>query len=104
MYYEYLLGIMGDINNKEAFSNWLSIRFPKDNGTKSSYLQAIDLLSEKIGYSIFEENNIEKLTSLYSDLLLEQKVKGGKYWNEKSPSYGEKGFYASSIKNYINFL
>lgn len=104
MYYEYLLGIMGDINNKEAFSNWLSIKFPKDNGTKSSYLKAIDLLSEKIGYSIFEENNIEKLTSLYDDLKVNQSVKGGKYWNEKSPSYGENRFYSSSIKNYIDFL
>ena len=104
MYYEYLLGIMGNLNFKEAFSDWLSNSTPQTSGTENSYISAIELLSEKIGYSIFEENNIEKLTSLYDDLIVNQSVKGGKYWNEKSPSYGMEGSYSVSISFYIEFL
>lgn len=104
MYYEYLLGIMGNINNKEAFIIWLSNKFQKESGTKNSYLRAIDLLSEKIGYSIFEESNIAKLNLLYDDLIKRQSEESGKYWNEKAPSYGLQGFYSASIKKYTEFL
>ncbi len=104
MYYEYLMGIMGNLNFKEAFSDWLSNNTPQTSGTENSYISAIELLSEKIGYSIFEENNIEKLTSLYDDLIVNQSVKGGKYWNENLSSYGMEGSYSVSISFYIEFL
>jgi len=104
MYYEYLLGIMGNLNFKEAFSDWLSNNTPQTSGTENSYISAIELLSEKIGYFIFEESNIEKLTSLYDDLIVNQAVKGGKYWNENLPSYGMEGFYSLSISLYTEFL
>jgi hypothetical protein len=108
-YYEKLLAIM-EVNSslkknyKEDYSNWLTIKTPKDSGSKSSYLRAIELLSETIEYVIFEENDIEKMVALYEDLILEQKVEGGKYWNKKSTSYGLKGFYSAAIKTYSEFL
>jgi Cdc6-like AAA superfamily ATPase len=95
---------MGNLNFKEAFSDWLSNSTPQTRGTENSYISAIELLSEKIGYSIFEENNIEKLTTLYDDLIVNQSVKGGKYWNENLSSYGMEGFYSVSISLYIEFL
>jgi Cdc6-like AAA superfamily ATPase len=104
MYYEYLLGIMGNQNFKEAFSDWLSNNTTQTSGTKNSYITAIELLSEKTGYTILEENNIEKLTSLYDDLIVNQSVEGGKYWNKNLPSFGIEGFYSVSISIYIEFL
>jgi predicted Mrr-cat superfamily restriction endonuclease len=47
MYYEYLLGIMGNQNFKEAFSDWLSNNSSQISRTKNSYITAIELLSEK---------------------------------------------------------
>jgi 5-methylcytosine-specific restriction endonuclease McrBC GTP-binding regulatory subunit McrB len=106
-YHKRLLGLMGintKINYKEAYSKWLVIKIPKDSGSKSSYIRAIDLLSDTIGYPIFEENNIEKMDLLYEDLKTEQRIENGKYWNAKSTSYGLKGFYSAAIKTYSDFL
>lgn len=91
-------------NYKEAYSNWLVTKIPQNSGSKSSYIRAIDLLSETLGHPIFEENDIEKMDSLYEDLKVEQRVEGGKYWNAKSTSYGLKGFYSAAIKTYSDFL
>lgn len=108
-YYEKLLAIMGidsslKKNYKEDYSNWLVKKIPKNSGAKSSYIRAIDLLSETLGYPIFEENSFEKMDLLYEDLIVEQREEGGKYWNAKSTSYGLKGFYSAAIKTYSDFL
>jgi 5-methylcytosine-specific restriction protein B len=106
-YYERLMDIMvnnNKLNYKEAYYKWLVTKIPKDSGTKSSYIRAIDLLSETLGYSIFEENSIEKMNLLYEDLIVQQRIEGGKYWNAKSTSYGLKGFYSAAIKTYTDFL
>ena len=107
-YYEKLLSIMENntvskYNYKEDFSNWIRLKKPKDSGSINSYLRAIELLSETIGYQIFEENEVEKLQKLYENLIEEQKIEGGKYWNSKSPSYGIKGFYSAAIRTYVEF-
>jgi 5-methylcytosine-specific restriction protein B len=91
-------------NFKEDYNIWLKIKTPKDSGSKSSYIRAIELLSETIGYPIFEENDVDKMHALYEDLILEQRIEGGKYWNKKSTSYGLKGFYSAAIKTYSEFL
>lgn len=106
-YYERLIGIMvnnNKLNYKEAYSNWLDLNSPKESGKKSSYIRAIELLSETIGYQIFEEDKVEKMDLLYEDLILEQRIKDGKYWNENKPSYGGNGFYSAAIKTYSDFL
>jgi 5-methylcytosine-specific restriction protein B len=92
------------MNFKEAYSKWLVTKIPKDSGSKSSYIRAIDLLSQTLGYSIFEENNIKKINLLYKDLIVKQGIEGGKYWNTKSTSYGASGFYSAAIKKYSDFL
>lgn len=92
------------MNYKEAYNKWLVTKISKDSGTKSSYIRAIDLLSETLGYSIFDEDNISKIDLLYEDLIKHQRTVGGKYWNAKSTSYGLKGFYSASIKTYSEFL
>jgi Cdc6-like AAA superfamily ATPase len=108
MYYESLLAAMGEYgaakNYKEAYIKWLNKTIPTDSGTKNSYLRAIDILSEKLGYDIFEIADTAKIDFLYADLLVEQKVDGGKYFYEKAPSYGKKGFYSAAIKTYSDFL
>ena len=108
MYYQSLLATMGEYgaskNYKEAYIQWLNKTIPTDSGTKNSYLRAIDILSEKLGYDIYEIADTAKIDFLYADLLVEQKVDGGKYFYEKAPSYGKKGFYSAAIKTYSDFL
>lgn len=106
-YYERLLAIMEGKarykNYEKAFKEWLKIRIPNDSGTKGSYIKAIELLNKKIEFNIYESNDISKLETLYYNLLKVQKVKNNKYWDENTPSYGERGFYSSSVIAYIDF-
>lgn len=106
-YYQRLLAIMEGTNNiknyEKAFKEWLKIKIPNDSGTKNSYLKAIELLNKKVEFNIYEKNVISELESFYKELLEVQKIKGNKYWDENTPSYGERGFYSSSIKSYIEF-
>lgn len=106
-YYERLLAIMkgkSQLKNYEkAFKEWLKIKIPTDSGTKGSYIKAIELLNKKIDFNIFESDEINKLETLYEDLLKVQKIKNNKYWDENTPSYSERGFYSSSVKAYVDF-
>jgi len=91
---------------KELFTKWLKKIYNKssNSGTISSYIKAIELLSEKIGYNIFQSTDINKLKELYEDLIKEQKKEEGPYHNEEAPSYGKNGFYSASVNSYIEFL
>lgn len=106
-YFEMLLALMeGKVrhnNYEKAFKEWLKIRIPNDSGTKGSYIKAIELLNKKIEFNIYESNDISKLETLYYDLLKVQKIKNNKYRDENTPSYGERGFYSSSVNAYIDF-
>lgn len=107
-YYDRLLGIMNDNNAlknyKEEYTLWLNKTNQNDGGAKSSYLRAIEILSNIVKYNIFEVDDINKIDFLYEDLIKEQRVENGKYYNEAAPSYGNKGFYSASIKTYSDFL
>ena len=109
-YYEYLLAVMNNeipnskINFRFLFKDWLANNTLETSNKSTSYLRAIDLLSEMLGYSIFEETKEDALKLLYDDLLVEQTVVNGKYWNNDAPSYGEKRFYSAAIKKYMEFL
>jgi hypothetical protein len=92
------------MNYKLNFVEWLDKNFPDNSGAKSSYVAAIDILSELLDYSIFELDNIENLKILYKDVLENQGDSKGKYFNSKAPSYGVKRFYSASLSNYIKFL
>ena len=107
-YSEKLLGIMGvshsQKNNKEAFTNWLNKKYGKNSGTTSSYVKAIDILSQTLSKELFKTNDDNYLESLYKDLIKEQRNQKGKYFHSDAPSYGSNGFYSASIKSYREFL
>jgi len=107
-YYEKLLGIMGvgqtQKDNRESFTNWLTKKYGEDSGTTSSYIKAIDILSQILSKELFRSTDDNYLYSLYKDLIKEQKNQEGKYYHSDAPSYGNNGFYSASIKCYREFL
>jgi 5-methylcytosine-specific restriction protein B len=92
------------MNYKEAYIRWLITGVDIKESTKKQYSNVIEKLSKKVGYSIFEVDNIEKIDLLYSDLIKTQKDENNKYFNIDAPSYGKKGWYSASIKTYSDFL
>lgn len=107
-YYEKLLGIMGvgqtQKDNRESFTIWLTKKYGEDSGTISSYIKAIDILSQILSKELFKTTNDNYLESLYKDLIKEQRNQEGKYYHSDAPSYGSNGFYSASIKSYREFL
>lgn len=92
------------MNYKEAYTTWLVTGVDIKESTKKQYSNVIEKLSKKVGYNIFEADNIEKIDLLYSDLIKTQKDENNKYFNIDAPSYGKKGWYSASIKTYSDFL
>ncbi|MDA0196397.1 MAG: AAA family ATPase [Bacteroidetes bacterium] len=107
-YYEKLLGIMGvgqtQKDNRESFTIWLTKKYGEDSGTTSSYIKAIDILSQILSKELFRTTDDSYLDSLYKDLIKEQRNPEGKYYHSDAPSYGSNGFYSASIKSYREFL
>jgi 5-methylcytosine-specific restriction protein B len=91
-------------NYKEAYIRWLITGVDLQESTKKQYSNVIEKLSKKVGYSIFEVANIEKIDLLYKDLIKTQKEENNKYYNINVPSLGKKGWYSASIKTYSDFL
>jgi len=93
------------LNYKELYIEWMTEQSNNDNSNKiTSYVKAIEILSNQLQYIIFESDDQKKLGLLYTDLLKEQKKEDGKYYHEDAPSYGKNGFYSASIKSYSKFL
>lgn len=107
-YYEKLLGIMGSgqlqKDNRKTFTIWLNEKYGENSGTTSSYIKAIDILSQILSKELFRTSDDSYLDSLYNDLIKEQRNQDGKYYHSDAPSYGSKGFYSASIKSYKEFL
>ena len=107
-YYESLMGIMGvgktQKDNRETFTTWLTKKYGEDSGTTSSYIKAIDILSQILSKELFRTTDDSYLDSLYKDLIKEQRNLKGKYYHSVAPSYGSNGFYSASIKSYREFL
>ena len=91
-------------SNKKQYIEWLKQNSPDKSNRINSYVKAIELLSTKVLYDIFECNDVQKLQQLYEELLKEQRNKDGKYYDPTAPSYGLNGFYSASISSYIEFL
>lgn len=98
-----ITGTMKNTNYKEPFKDWLSQNYNDKNGTNSSYIRAIDIISKIINDDIFEKDDLGYLNNLCEDILKEQKIENGKYFYEEASSYGKKGFYSAAIKNYIQY-
>ncbi|MBK9221009.1 MAG: AAA family ATPase [Saprospiraceae bacterium] len=104
-YYERLLGTMNaKMNYKKDYTEWMNKVGSNDSNKTSSYVRAIEILSEISNSNLFEEDDITKLDLLYQDLLMEQRNEKGKYFYKDAPSYGNSGFYSASIKTYSDFL
>ena len=107
-YYESLMGIMGvgktQKDNRETFTTWLTKKYGEDSGTTSSYINAIDILSQILSKELFRTTVDSYLDSLYKNLIKEQKNLEGKFYHSDAPSYGSNGFYSASIKSYREFL
>lgn len=91
-------------NNKEQFREWLIHRSEIGSNKPNSYIKAMEILSEILKDNLFENNNLELLGSLRTELIKEQKNSNGKFFYSKAPSYGKNGFYSASVQEYINFL
>jgi hypothetical protein len=91
-------------DHREEFTNWLTIKYGEDSGTSSSYVKAIDILSQILSKELFKTTDDNYLESLYKDLIKEQRNQEGKYFHSDAPSYGSSGFYSASIKSYREFL
>lgn len=88
---------------KKEFQQWLNAKTKETSNKVSSYMQALNILSEILNENIFKVSDIGYLNELYDDLVLEQRNENGKYYYAKSPSYGSNGYYSASIKEYISF-
>lgn len=86
------------------FSSWLIKKYGENSGTNSSYINAIDVLSQILSRELFKISDENFFKILYQDLIKEQKNTKGKYYNSSTPSYGSKGFYSASVKQYLEFL
>ncbi len=91
-------------DHREEFTNWLTIKYGEDSGTSSSYVKAIDILSQILSNELFKTTDDNYLESLYKDLIKEQRNQEGKYFHSDAPSYGSNGFYSASLKSYREFL
>lgn len=91
-------------NKRRLFIQWLNKQFGEKNGTNSSYVRAMDILSELLNVDLFTISEIEYFKDLYQDLILNQQDESGKYYFEKAKSYGKDRYYSASIQTYINFL
>ncbi|PWK18559.1 EVE domain-containing protein [Xanthomarina spongicola] len=102
--FEIILKPNKKMNLKKEFIKWLHKNTKEGSNRVSSYSKAIDLLNKILDYNVYETDNLKLLNGLYKELIVEQRTIGGKYYVEKSPSYGTNGFYSASIKKYIEFL
>ncbi len=98
-----------DINSilkdyRQEFTSWLSNKYGENSGTTSSYIKAIDILSQILSRELFKTTDDSYLDSLYKDLIKEQRNEEGKYFHKDATSYGSNGFYSASIKSFREFL
>jgi len=98
-----------DINSilkdyRQEFTSWLTNKYGGNSGTTSSYIKAIDILSQILSKDLFKTTDDSYLDTLYKDLIKEQRNEDGRYFHKDAPSYGSNGFYSASIKSYREFL
>ncbi|WP_411846829.1 HNH endonuclease [Roseibacillus persicicus] len=103
------------MNTKEAYSNFATSTNLANSGKASSYIRALDLLSEMIeavpmGFSdcedIWSPPPIERLNQLYH-FVCEEKKKGTKSkWNLPNlpKSYLQNGYCSAALRDYQSFL
>ena len=93
------------VNNRLSFKKYLESTSPDGSGKTSSYIRAIEVLSEfkDINKKLFETEETSFLKSLYEIVKSNQVKDDGTYYNESS-SYGKGGYYSAAVGSYIQFL
>ena len=104
-----------EVMNKDAFEKFIFSANVEGSGKASSYVRALDLLSEMLqahpmGFSdcqnIWEVRDKSRVDSLYS-LVRQETTKGSKSkWSLPNlpPSYLHKGFCSAALARYLDFL
>ena len=93
------------MNNRLAFEKYLEASSTDRSGKASSYIRAIEILSEfkDINENLFETEDTSFLNSLYEIVKRNQIKDNGTYYNEKN-SYGKGRYYSAAVGSYIQFL
>ncbi|MFB0924583.1 MAG: hypothetical protein QMB65_04775, partial [Vicingaceae bacterium] len=90
-------------NYKEEYVKWMNSTNTEESNKSSSYIRALDILSEKVEYNVFEKSNTSELKILYDDLILNQSDENGMYFHKDAPSYGKNKYFSAAIATYIEF-
>lgn len=98
-------------NNREAFKEWVLRTLTPKSNAGPSYMTSLDWLSKRFyekkkinTKSIFEVNDIELISELYSEVKKYQKDKTSYIHNKNAPSYGDNHYYSASLGKYKEFL
>lgn len=99
------------MNHREEFKKWVLRNFAENSGAGPAYLASLDWLSERfhennkiIDKSIFEIENISRVSELHKEVKEIQRDKSSYIYNKDAPSYGERYFYSASLAKYKEFL
>lgn len=101
--------------NKHAFEDFIHAGNVKGSGKASSYVRALDLLSEMLraypmGFAdcqkIWSVSSTERLESLYQLTRIEGNKGAQSKWNLPGipKSYLQNGYCSAALKSYIQFL
>lgn len=95
------------MNHREEFKKWVLRNFAENSGAGPAYLASLDWLSERfhennkiIDKSIFEIENISRVSELHKEVKEIQRDKSSYIYNKDAPSYGERYFYSASLAKY----
>lgn len=98
-------------DNREQFKSWVLSNLTENSGAGPAYITSIDWLSDRFyekniinKKSIFEIEDINKITELHSEVKKIQRDKNSFIYNKNAPSYGERYFYSASLNKYKEFL
>jgi 5-methylcytosine-specific restriction enzyme B len=98
-------------NIRDEYREWINKQTSETSNQASSYIRAIDLLSEALikekkieVHSIFAIDDDRVLSDIFNLTIENQKRDDSFLFNADSPSYGRNGFYSASINKYRQFL
>lgn len=89
---------------KKDFDKWLKKNKAPGHSVPSAYLKCLDSLCMFYRENYYSPNvRITDIRTLYDETIQKQQTNGGKYYGS-SPSYGNKYYYSSAVKCYIDYL
>lgn len=99
------------MNNKEEFKKWALENLTEKSNAGPSYITSIEWLSDRFfeknrinKKSIFEIEDINVISDLYSEVKKIQRDKSSYIYNKNAPSYGDRYFFSASLAKYKEFL